>query len=115
MEHQELQGSLSRVNQENQDQRVSRVLLDYQVLGGPKERKAVQDPRVKEELMASVSKDHLGLLGLLDLSLMYMICSIMSQRVYSTSQRSEDHPGLRVLRDCLAELDFPAPGDQRET
>lgn len=29
--------------------------------------------RVKEELMASVSKDHLGLLGLLDLSLIYMM------------------------------------------
>lgn len=112
---QELQGSLSRVNQETEDQRVFRVLLDFQVLWGPKEREAVQEPRVTEVPMDSVSQDHAGLLDLLDLPLIYMICSLMSQRVSSTSQRSEDHPGLRVLKACLAELDFQAPGDQRET
>lgn len=67
MESQEPQDFLSRVNQVTQEQRVSRVLLDYQVLGGPKERKAVQDPRVSEVLMDTVSQDHLVLLDLLEL------------------------------------------------
>ncbi|KAA8586686.1 hypothetical protein FQN60_016382, partial [Etheostoma spectabile] len=40
-----LQVFLSRVSQETQDQRVFRVLLDYQVLGGPKEKKAIKDLR----------------------------------------------------------------------
>lgn len=115
MEPQELRGCLSRVSRGNQDRRVVRVLLDYQVLGGPKERKAVQDPRVTEALMDTVSQDHLGLLDFLDLSLIYRICCSMLQKESSTSQRSEDHQGLRALKACLAELDFQDPGDQRGT
>lgn len=67
MEPQVPQGSLSRASQGTQDQRVFRVLLDYQVQGGPKEKRAIQDQRVIEALMDSVSQDHLGLLDLLDL------------------------------------------------
>lgn len=115
MEPPVLQDSPSRVSQETQDQRAYRGLLDYQVLGGPKEKKAVQDPRVIEVLTDSVSQDQLGLQDLLDLSLICRICSSMLRMVSSTSQRSEDHQGQRALKACLAELDFLAPGDQRET
>lgn len=114
MELQEHQASLSRVNQVTQDRRVFRVLLDYQVLGGPKEKKAVQDLRVIEALMDSVFQDHLGFLDLPDLVLIYRICSTL-QRVSSTSQRSEDYQGQWALKVCPAELDFQAPEDLKET
>lgn len=114
MEPQVLQGSLSRVSQGNQDQKVFRVLPDYQVLEGPKEKRGVKDPRVIVALMDSVSQDHLGLLDLLDLWLSCRICSSMSQMVSSTLQKSEDLQDQWALKACLAEQDFLAPGDQKE-
>lgn len=115
MEPQVLRGSLSRVNQGTQDQRVFRVLLDYQVQGESKEKKAVKELRVNVVLMDSVSQDHLDLLDLLDPPLIYKICSSMIQMVSSTSQGSGDHQDPWALKACLAELDFLAPEDQRET
>lgn len=97
-----LLGSLSRVNLETRDHQVFRVLLDYQEPEGPKEKKAVKDQRVIEVLMGSVSRDHQGLLDLLEPSLTYRISSSTPQMVPSTSQRSGDHQGPWV------------PGDRRE-
>lgn len=109
------QASLSRANQGTQDQWVFRVLLGYQVQGDPKEKKAAQGSRVIVVLMDSASQDHLGLLGLLDLFLICRICSSMLQGVFSTSLRSEDHQDPWALKACMAELDFLAPEDPKET
>lgn len=115
MELQVLQDSLSRVNQEIQATRVFRVLLGYRVHGEPKEKKAVQDPRVNVALMDSVSQDHLDHLDLLDKSLICQICSSTLLKESSTSPRSEGPRDPWDLKACLAELDFLAPGDRRET
>lgn len=77
MEPPELQAFPSKVNQEIQDHRGFRVLLDFQASGGPKEKREAKDSRVIKALMDSASLDHLDLPDLLVLQLICTSCSSM--------------------------------------
>lgn len=80
-----LQEPLLRVSQEFQVPWVFRALLDSQGQGEPKEKRAVMDQRESLAVTDSVSKDHQGLLDLLDQLSIWRIFFLMLLTGFLTS------------------------------
>lgn len=106
-------GPLSRGSVEIQGHRDFRVWLDFQESGAPKERKAGKGLRVIVVWTDTASQDHPDHPVHLDRSSTCGICCRTTQKASSLS--SEDPPGPRALKACLAELDSLAPEGRRET